>query len=136
MFNGVCRTLGLCGVVLLLSASAYAQGNPAAPGQQKRQVNQVPDTGVGEVTTAGPTFERTTNLPVTVHANGMVSAALDESFMEATTVVLSADGSLDYQFYTGLERASLAVLRQSFGGWKPRAAGTPVKAVATLEDKE
>ena len=142
MLRQISRGLVCCVAALMLLgvSDAFAQGNPNAPGQQKRRANQVPDTGLDD--TAAPAelaVDRTMNLPVTVHANGMLSAQLDETFMEASTVMVRADGTLEFQYFTGLDHARIAVMLHQFGGWKafmPLAFGQPAAARLALEEQE
>lgn len=92
-----------------LAAPAHAQ-NPNSQ-KPKKQANQVPETGQDDpdVVTDGR-FERSPEtLTFTTLADGTVMAELDESFMEASTVTLGADGSLTFEHFTGLKRAENAV---------------------------
>lgn len=142
MLRQLSRRFVYCAAALaILSASdAFAQGNPNAPGQQKKRANQVPDTGLDDpAASAQLPVDRTVNLPVTVHANGMLSVQLDESFMEASTVMVRADGTLEFRNFTGLDHARIAVMLHQFGGWKafmPLAFGPPPAARLALEEQE
>jgi len=109
------RIIFACGIALGAADMAHAQAGQANPNaaqkKQKKQPNQVPDTGVDSPAPDldGP-FERVvTNVPVTVRADGTIVADLDESFMEAVTVTVAADGTLQFGHHAGLANAIRAV---------------------------
>ena len=111
-----------CAFALALSATAFAQGQASAPGQkkEKRAPNQVVETGKND--DARPTTpeedaaidrqfgKRVEGAVVSTLPDGTLTAALDESFMEATTVTRNADGTLTFGHVTGLTNASRAVM--------------------------
>jgi len=116
--SGIVRSTALAVAVSLVSFAAASplfaqdnQNNQNHPPKAKKTPNQVPETGEDDpAADAGASlFERVPeNLPVTVRADGTVMIQLDESYMEASTVTLGADGELTFAHYTGLARASQA----------------------------
>jgi hypothetical protein len=99
-------------VCVFAASAAFAQSpqaNANAEQNQRKQINQVPDLGTNDPTPS-PVFERAVDsVPVTVRADGTMVAQLDDTFMEAVTVSVGANGTLQYQHFTGLETASRAV---------------------------
>src|SRR4051812_33591684 len=115
MSHSAVRVIFVLGLALAAVGTAHAQAGQANPNaaqkKPKKQPNQVPDTGLDSPApdTDGP-FERVvTNVPVTVRADGTIVADLDESFMEAVTVTVAADGSLQFGHHQGLANATRAV---------------------------
>jgi hypothetical protein len=120
MLQAVMRFGALCVLAIGVAAPAHAQQGPgnanAQQRRERRQPNQVPDNGAGQsdAAAADNTFERVVdNVPVTVRADGTIVVELDDSFMEAQTATIEADGSLRYDHVTGLERAAAFVRRQT-----------------------
>ena len=120
MLQAVMRFGALCVLAIGVAAPAYAQQGPgnanAQQRRERRQPNQVPDNGAGQSDATGSdnTFERVVNnVPVTVRADGTIVVELDDSFMEAQTATIEADGSLRYDHVTGLDRAAAFVRRQA-----------------------
>ena len=121
MLQAVIRFGATCVLAVGVAVPAHAQQGPGnANAQQqrreRRQPNQVPDNGAGQSDAAASdnTFERVVdNVPVTVRADGTIVVELDDSFMEAQTATITADGSLRYDHVTGLDRAAAFVLRQT-----------------------
>jgi hypothetical protein len=98
--------------VSTLAHAQSAQANPNAPGQQKKHANQVPDRGLDqpEADASATPFERVIeNVPVRVRADGTIIAELDESFMEAVTVTVAADGTLQFGHNAGVASANRAM---------------------------
>lgn len=141
MFKQGWRSVVVCGIALAFASAARAQSpqaNDHAQDKVKKHANQVPETGVGdtdEASAADTTFEKATNVTVTTRSNGTLSAALDDSFMEAETVTRRADGTLEFRHFTGLDRAIRAVLQQTFGGG-PKGAKPAKSLFPVLEEKE
>ena len=84
MLRQISRGLVCCVAALMVLgvSDAFAQGNPNAPGQQKKRANQVPDTGLDD--TAAPAelaVDRTMNLPVVHHNERNFRWALNEDAM-------------------------------------------------------
>jgi hypothetical protein len=105
-------------VALMFASPTLAQSSQANPNAQKpkKQVNQVPETGPNDPDPdPNPgAFDRAfDNVKVTVRADGTVVAELDDSFMEASTVSIAADGSLQFEHFIGLDRAEAAVRRHA-----------------------
>ena len=100
-------TIGIAGVARAQSS----QANDNAQNKSRKTGNQVPDSGLdGPQTDQGGGFERVSSaVPVRVRPDGTVVAELYDSFMEATTVTIGANGALIFQHYTGLDRAERAV---------------------------
>jgi hypothetical protein len=114
--------VGVFTLIFGVAAPAHAQqGQANANAQQKKQKhqpNQVPDSGSGqsEPLAADTTFERAVdNVPVTVRGDGTIVVELNDSFMEAQTASIGADGSVHYDHITGLQRAADFVRRQTPG---------------------
>jgi len=114
MFQAITRIGVACALTLAVSAIASAQSAQANPNAQqkkeKRQPNQVPDNGLGDADAATvPTtqFDRAVEaVPVTVRADGAIVVELNDSFMEAATVTVDPTGSLRFDHFTGVDRAS------------------------------
>jgi len=103
-------------VALMFASPSQAQNSQANPNAQnpKKQANQVPETGPNDPDPLTQPLERAIgNVQVTVRPDGTVVAELDDSFMEASTVTIAADGSLQFEHFTGLDRAEAAVRRQA-----------------------
>jgi hypothetical protein len=120
MLQAVMRFGALCVLAIGVAAPAHAQQGPgnanAQQRRERRQPNQVPDNGAGQsdAAAADTTFDRVVdNVPVSVRADGTIVVELDDSFMEAETATIDADGSLRYNHVTGLERAAALVRRQA-----------------------
>ena len=110
------RTAIAVAVAVLFASPSLAQSSQANPNAQKprKQVNQVPETGPNDPEPASDQFERAIDdINVTVRTDGTVVAELPDSFMEASTVTIAADGSLKFEHFTGLDRAEAAVRRQA-----------------------
>jgi hypothetical protein len=108
--------LGLtCALTLGVAALAQAQSsqsNANAPGKQKKQANQVPDSGLdqpGADAGDGPFQRVIENVPVTLRADGTLVAELDDSFMEALTVTVAADGTVTFAHYDNVASANRAM---------------------------
>ena len=119
MLQAVIRFGVTCVLMIGVAASASAQQGPGSANAQqrkeKRQPNQVPDNGTGQsdATSADATFERVVdNVPVTVRGDGTIVVELDDSFMEAQTATIEADGKLRYDHIRGLEQAAAFVRGQ------------------------
>lgn len=115
-----------CAIALALSATAFAQGQAPASDRQKKQkraLDQVVETGKNlearrsspdEDAGVDPQFgNRVEGAVVSARPDGTLTAALDESFMEATTVTRNVDGTLTFGHITGLTKASRAVTTRS-----------------------
>lgn len=120
MMQTVIRLGVICALAVGVAATANAQSdqgnsNRQQPKKEKRQANQVPDNGTGQAAAeADQTFERAvSSVPVTVRADGTIFVELNDSFMEAETATIGADGSVHYDHVTGLDRASALVRAQS-----------------------
>jgi hypothetical protein len=95
------------------SPAQSPQANPNAQ-KPKKQANQVPETGPNDPDLTPDTLERAMdNVKITVRADGTVVAELDDSFLEASTVTIAADGSLQFEHFAGLDRAEAAVKRHA-----------------------
>ena len=120
---------------LAIAAPTYAQ-NPNSE-KPKKNANQVPETGQDDPAAAPDSrFNRSPEtLTFTTLADGTVVAHLDESFMEASTVTIGADGTLRFEHVTGLKRAAQAV-----GGLTPdgllRSRPLPLLLFLGYEEKE
>lgn len=131
-----------CAAVAGLSGPALAQAPQANVNAQqpkeRKHPNQVPETGPNApAPDPDGRFDRVIDaVQVTVRADGTIVAELDESFMEASTATIEADGSFRFDHYTGLERAAEAVRRELREGPRPLAARTLPLAFPILEDKE
>ena len=141
MLRSAWRGVVACGVVLAFATVAQAQApqaNENAQGKVKKRANQVPETGdndSGEAAAADSTFDKATDIAVTTRSNGTLVAVLDASFMEAETVALRPDGTLEFSHFTGLDRAIRAVIQETFATGK--SAPRRVKPLITvLEEKE
>lgn len=112
-----------CALALALSATAFAQGQATAPGQQKKETrapNQVVETGKNDEASQPSAEEdaavdrqfgkRVESVVVSARPDGTLTATLDESFMEATMVTRSTDGTFTFGHVTGLTKASRAVM--------------------------
>lgn len=109
-------------VALMFASPALAQSSQANPNAQKpkKQANQVPETGPNDPDPSTEPLERAIgNIQVTVRPDGTVVAELDDSFLEASTVTIAADGSLQFEHYVGLDRAEAAVKRQAIHAAPP-----------------
>jgi len=121
MMHTVIRLGVICALAVGVAATANAQSDQGNSNRQqskkeKRQPNQVPDNGTGQAAAeaADQTFERAvSSVPVTVRGDGTIYVELNDSFMEAETATIGADGSLRYDHVTGLGRASALVRAQS-----------------------
>jgi len=117
MYRYVVRAAIAIAVALMFASPSPAQSSQANPNSQnpKKQANQVPETGPNEPDATSPDmFDRVMdNVKVTVRADGTIVAELDDSFMEASTVTIGADGSLQFEHFTGVDRAEAAVKRQA-----------------------
>ena len=119
MMQTVIRLGVICALAVGVAATANAQAehgssNRQQPRKEKRQPNQVPDNGTGQAAAADQTFERAvSSVPVTVRGDGTIFVELNDSFMEAETATIGADGSVHYDHVTGLDRASALVRAQS-----------------------
>lgn len=119
MMRMVIRLGVMCALAVGIAATANAQsdqgnGNRQQSKKEKRQPNQVPDSGQAAADAADNTFERVvSSVPVTVRGDGTTVVELNDSFMEAETATIGADGSLHYDHVTGLDRASALVRAQS-----------------------
>jgi len=103
-------------VALMFASPSPAQSPQANPNAQKpkKQANQVPETGPNDPDLTPDTLERAMdNVKITVRADGTVVAELDDSFLEASTVTIAADGSLQFEHFAGLDRAEAAVKRHA-----------------------
>jgi hypothetical protein len=114
MVQRVVLTAFAVAVSLTIATPLFAQSSQANSNadKAKKHVNQVPDSGLDQppIDQSGSPFERVpTAVPVTVRADGTVVAELDDSFMEAATVTVSADGTLTFGHYTGIARANEAM---------------------------
>src|SRR5262245_25667921 len=104
MMHTVIRLGVICALAVGVAATANAQSdqgnsNKQQPKKEKRQPNQVPDNGTGQAAAeaADQTFERAvSSVPVTVRGDGTIFVELNDSFMEAETATIGADGSLHY----------------------------------------
>ena len=136
MIRQVTTALGIA-VSLAIASPLYAQ-NPNSQ-KPKKQANQVPETGQNDPAPAtDDTFERVVaNVPVSVRADGTLVAELDDTFMEATTVSIGANGVLHYEHFSGLKHASFAVQGlQANGMLRTRALRLPYVPYAGHEEKE
>jgi hypothetical protein len=104
-------------VALMFASPSLAQSSQANPNAQKpkKQANQVPETGPNDPNPdPADTLERAIdNVKITVLADGTVMAELDDSFLEASTVTIAPDGSLQIEHFAGLDRAEAAVKRHA-----------------------
>ena len=116
MSRHIVRAAIAVAVALIFASPTLAQSSQANPNAQKpkKQANQVPETGPNDPEPTIDTFDRAIdNIKYTVLADGTVIGELDESFMEATTVSIAADGTLKFEHFTGLERAEAALRQQA-----------------------
>jgi len=116
MYRSVVRAAIAIAVALMFASPSQAQSAQANPNSQKpkKQANQVPETGPNDPDPSTEPLERAiSGIQVTVRPDGTVVAELDDSFMEASTVSIAADGSLQYEHFTGLDRAEAAVRRHA-----------------------
>lgn len=122
-------------VTLAIASPLYAQ-NPNSQ-KPKKQANQVPETGPNHPEPDAALERVIANVPVSVRADGTIVAELDDSFMEATTVTIGADGALNYEHFSGLKQASFAVQGiQANGLLRTRALRLPYVPYAGHEEKE
>jgi hypothetical protein len=112
----------------LLAGSAYAQRSDNA----RKPANQTHDQGVDDADKTppgqarkGPDDRVVSQVPVSVLANGLAVAELDESFDEAIVVTINPDGTRTYQAVQGLATAAELV----------KAEPKPVSAAPVLEEK-
>jgi len=110
----------VCALTFGIAATAQAQSAQAnANAQQqkeKRHPNQVPDHGIDDPAAPAATtqFDRAVEaVPVTVRADGAIVVELNDSFMEAATATVDATGSLRFDHFTGVERATSFVAGQT-----------------------
>ena len=116
MDRAVVRIVLACALTMAVGNVAGAQSNQASANaqqaKQKKHANQIPDSGLDqpEPEQGADPFERVVEtVPVTVRADGTIVAELDESFMEAATVTVAADGALTFGHYAGLANANRAM---------------------------
>jgi hypothetical protein len=116
MIRQVFATAFVVVVSLTLAPPLHAQ-NPNSQ-KPKRNANQVPETGQDDPGAAPDArFDRSPEtLTFVTLPNGTVMAQLDESFMEASTVTIGADGALTFEHFTGLKRAENTVRGLSADG--------------------
>ena len=130
-------------VTFAYAAAVNAQPPQSPPGQAKKQVpHQTPDHGDSdaardltpeEQAMVDRLFGKNENgVTLTQLANGGVRADLDDSFMEAMTVTVGADGALQFAHVTGLAKAADAVK----AGAPKQEATTAKKPAPKLEEKE
>jgi hypothetical protein len=127
---------------LVVASPLHAQSSQANPNSQKpkKQANQVPEAGPNDPVPDSP-FERAIdNVQVTVRPDGTIVAELDDSFLEASTVSIASDGSLQYEHFTGVANAEAAVKRQAMAA-SPHVGLLPSRPIpfvfpVFLEDKE
>jgi hypothetical protein len=116
MVRYVVRAAIAVAVALIFASPTVAQSSQANPNAQKpkKQANQVPETGPNDPDPSPEPLDRAIDsVKVTVRADGTVVAELDDSFMEASTVSIAPDGSLQFEHFTGLDRAQAAVRRHA-----------------------
>jgi hypothetical protein len=110
----------------VFSGNAYAQQPGDAP---KKPASQTHDQGVDDDKTPpgqarkGPGDRIASQVPVTVYANGMAVAELDESFDEAMVVTLHPDGTRTYDHVQGTATAAALVQAQP----KPATSKPPLE---------
>lgn len=122
-------------VSLAIATPLFAQ-NPNSQ-KPKKHANQVPETGQNDPAPDDALERVIANVPVSVRADGTLVAELDDSFMEATTVTIGADGALNYEHFSGLKHASFAVQGiQANGLLRTRALRLPYVPYAGHEEKE
>lgn len=144
------RTLTCAGAIITLAFATAANAQPpqTPPGQAKKQTapHQTPDHGDSDawrdLTPAEQAVvdrlygKNEAGATLTLLANGAVRADLDESFMEATTVTLAADGSLEFGHATGLANAATVVKAAANVKKELTVQADPKKPVSKLEEKE
>lgn len=143
------RTLTCAGAIIALAVATAANAQPpqTPPGQVKKQTapHQTPDRGDSDAWRDLTPDEQAgvdrlfgknaAGATLTLLANGAVRADLDESFMEATTVTLAADGSLEFGHSTGLANAA-TVVKAAADVKKEATVQADPKKPAKLEEKE
>jgi hypothetical protein len=93
----------IAAVVLIVAADATL----AAQQEKKiKKPKQTHDLGIDDADIAVVPDKNVEGVVFVQHPNGMVSAILDESFLEVTVAVKNADGTLSYQCVHGFPAAS------------------------------
>lgn len=103
------RRVLFCAVGALALIVATSAPSSAQDKKPKKRPNQVVDRGHDSSDATAPAEKNVNGIPVTFHANGAVSAVLDESFEEATVVTRNADGTFSYSCVHGLPVAARVV---------------------------
>jgi hypothetical protein len=116
MDRAMVRIVLACALTIAVASVASAQSSQANDRAQqaktKKHANQVPDSGFDQpdADPGADQFERVIeNVPVRVRADGTVVAELDDSFMEAMTLTVAADGTLTFGHHAGLATANRAM---------------------------
>jgi hypothetical protein len=116
MDRAMVRIVLACALTVAVGSVASAQSSQASANaqqaKQKKHANQVPDSGLDqpEPEQGADPFERVIeNVPVRTRADGTVIAELDDSFMEAMTLTVAADGTLTLGHFAGLANANRAM---------------------------
>ena len=118
--------LAAIGIAVALGAAPMAQQQT---GKAKKHPHQTPDRGVDDA--AAPAVTKPTGdknvaaAKVTVRANGVNVAELDESFEDAVVVTVNADGSRSYTCLHGLPLSAGHLAK----------ATAPVTRTPVLEEK-
>ena len=135
MFRNLITATFIVAVSLALAAPVDAQ-NPNSQ-KPKKNANQVPETGQDDPSAPPDSqFDRAPEtVTVTTLPDGTVMAQLDESFMEATTVTIAADGALKYEHFSGLKRAANVANGLTPDGLL-RSRPLPFLLYLSYEDKE
>lgn len=135
MFRTLITATFVVAVSLALAAPVDAQ-NPNSQ-KPKKNANQVPETGQDDPGAPPDSrFERSPEtLTFTTLPDGTVMAQLDESFMEATTVTIGADGALKFEHFAGLKRAENVARGLTADGLLP-SRPLPLLLYLGYEDKE
>lgn len=141
MVRIACRVTLACVLTVAAAGAAAAQApqaNGNAQAKTKKHPNQVPETGPDQAADQDSSrFDRVIeSVPITFRADGTIVAKLDESFMEATTATVEPSGDLLFEHFTGVERASAAVLRLPATGSLVLPARALPLLYPILEDKE
>ena len=145
MRTHVC-TSAIAVFALAFATTAYAQAPQTPPGQAKKQApSQTVDHGTSdagrdltpaEAAAVDQLFgKNASGVSFTLLPNGIVRADLDESFMDAMTVTVGADGRLAFGEVKGLANAERQIKGATVDGKTAKPADSK-KPATKLDEKD